>query len=367
MIRVLQYVPSFDYGGIETFVLNMNKELKDQFHFTYLIEVDINKDLQRKIYSYGADVVRINNMSKENFFGHIKQIRKVLKEGKYDVVHVHGCDLRIFVMLFAKIYGVKKRIYHLHSARIERHEKIKKFFFNINIFLSNCLLACSKSAAEEMLGRNSKKAIIINNGIDLNKFKFNIRFRNQIRKELKILNDDIVIGHIGRLTEVKNQKFLIKIVEHIKHKNNIKLIIIGDGELKEKLLKTVKENNIEENVIFLGFKEDTSKYYSAFDIFCLPSLCEGLGIVLIEAQANGLKCLASDNVPKESNVTGEIKFLGIQEENINDWSKQIEKNAKTRYNKLDILEKKGYSISSSAKKLASVYLDKGDKYEAINQ
>lgn len=362
MIEVLQYIPSFAFGGIESFVLNMNEELKEKFHFTYLVEVDINEEMKQKIKSYGADIIRIKNLTKESFFKNLKQIRNIIRNGKYDVVHVHGCDIRFFVMFFAKIYGVKKRIYHLHSARIERHEKIKKIFMNINILLSNCLIACSKEAVEKMCPQNIKNAIILKNAINIQKYKFDSKARQNIRDELKINNNDIVIGNVGRIVEVKNQQFLIDIVERYLLKNkNIRLLLVGEGELKENLKKMAEDKKILNYIYFVGERQDTFRYYSAMDIFCLPSLCEGLGMVLIEAQANGLQCIASLNVPTEANVTGNVEFLGIGKKDIDKWIETIEKNAKKRYHKNDLLINAGYNIKESANKLAELYVTKGGK------
>lgn len=367
MIEVLQYVPSFAFGGIETFVLNMNIKLKDKAHFTYLVEKDISEDMKEKIKGLGADIIRIRNLTKESLMGNIKDIYKVFKTKKYDVVHIHGCDIRFWVMLFARFYGIEKRIYHIHSARIERHMKIKKVFLNLNILLANTVISCSRQAANIMCPKKYlNKVNIIQNAIEINNFLFDEKDRNSIRNKFNISKDDLVIGNIGRIEEVKNQIYLLDIVEKFvkENKNNIKLLIIGEGQLRSKLEEECKKKNILKYVIFTGLVHDTCRFYSAMDIFCLPSLCEGLGIVLVEAQANGLHCIASTNVPKEVNITGEVEFLNIEKNNLRVWTEKIEKK-RARYNKKELLIKGGYDLNSSSNKLLKIYTNEEKNSETI--
>lgn len=363
MKKILQYFPSFDYGGIETFILNINKGLCKECQFTYLVEKDINEENKKKIDEYGGKIIRIPNMTKQNPIKHILAIKKVFKENNYDVVHIHNCDLRFWVAFFAKMYKVPIRIYHIHSAKIERHSNIKKIFFNINIKLSTAVLACSKHAANEMLKDKAEKAIVVNNPIDVKSFIYNEEYRKNIRSELNIDDDTIAIGNVARLEEVKNHYFLIDVLENMLQKNiKAKLILVGEGSLKEKLKDIAKEKGIEDNFICMGKRSDTNKIYSAFDVFCLPSEAEGLGIVLIEAQANGLNCIASKNITEETNITGKINYIDIKKQNIVEWTEKIEEKSKTRYEAIKKIYEKGYDISDVEKVMLKIY-NGGEKLE----
>lgn len=354
MIRVLQYIPAFDFGGIESFVLDVNDYLKDKVHFTYLVEKDINKELQEKIKFLGSDIIRIPNLTKEGIFKHIFAINKIIKDGKFDVLHVHGCNKRFFAMFFAKIYKVKKRIYHVHSSRIEGNKLIEKIGIKINILCSNYLVACSKLSAQKMLGKKSKKTIIIESKINLSKFLFSEKGRKKIRKKFNIQEDETLIGTIGRLVDVKNQEFLFYVLnECLKVNNKMKLMIVGDGYLESKLKKKAREMKINDNVIFTGKQTDTQDYYSAMDVFCLPSYSEGYPVTLIEAQANGLQCIVSSYITKEIDATGEIKFLDINLNNTSEWVNEIKINR--RYNKIKSLTEAGFDIKDSVKKLYAIY------------
>lgn len=352
MIKVLEYIPGFTFGGIESFVLNMNEIAKEQCEFTYLVEKDISNYMENQIKSYGANIVRIPNLTKESFWNNIKSTAKIIRNGNFDVVHVHGCDIRFFTLLFAKIYGVKKRIYHVHTIKYGRKNTLKSFFTWINIKMANVLMACSEQAAEGMYKKKAKKAIIINNGISIDKFRFRPENRIRIRKELLIDDETLVLGHIGRLTRVKNHTFLIEIIhELVRTGRKIKLLIVGEGEERKNLEDKIRSLNLEKNIILVGEKNNANEYYSAMDIFVFPSIYEGLGMALIEAQANGLKCIASATVPKQANITGEVEFLGIEDKDVSKWIDEIENAKIERYEKIDKIKEAGYDLQSSAGKL----------------
>ena len=355
MIKVLQYIPSFDLGGIESFVLNMNEKIKEKCEFTYLVERDISDHYKNKIEKLGGKIIRIPNLTKEGILRHIIAMKKVFKNEKYDAIHVHGCDIRIFALIFAKIYRVKVRILHVHTTKLERHVKIKKFFLNINIKLSNKLLACSKEAAIYMYGKRQSSADIIKNGIDIEKYRYDKNFRKKIREELKIPQDYVVLGNVGRFVDVKNQEFLIEIYkEYIKINPKSKLIFVGKGPLLLNLKEKVNNDNLNNNVIFLIDRTDVNEIYSAMDCFILPSKYEGLGIVLIEAQANGLKCIVSKTILPEVNVTNTLTMLDICK-TPKYWSNIILNENLERYNEIEKIKEAGFDSENVALDLFRIY------------
>ena len=357
MLNILQYIPGYTYGGVETFVNNMNKELYKQCRFTYIIEKDMNNDIKKELLKYNSEIIKIPNMTKDGVWKHIKEVNKILKKGKYDIVHIHATDPRIFLTFFAKIYKIKKIIYHIHTLRSNKESIIRKIIRYLNIRLSNILMACSEQAAQSMFKKYARKTIIMNNGIDFKKYSFNKLDRQAIRKNLNITDNEILLGTVGRLEKVKNQIFLLKVMKRIVEKNSmIKLIIIGSGQEEEILKKFVRDNEIEKNIIFTGRVNDTSKLYSAMDLFCLPSLYEGFGIVLLEAQANGLMCLASNHIPKQTNIGGNVCFLGIDNQDIEKWAEKILKKTSCRdKNEYKVVLPKEYDIKNNAKTLLEIY------------
>ena len=163
----------------------------------------------------------------------------------------------------------------------------------------------------------------MDNGIEVEKFKFYEENRIDIRRDLEIDENTEVLGSVGRLVEQKNHKFLMEVYyEYKKLNTDSKLLLIGEGKLKSELKLQAKKLNIQDKVLFLGMREDIEKIYSAMDIFVFPSIFEGFGLAVVEAQINGLKCYASTNVAEESNVTGNEHFLELGETAKN-WARKI--------------------------------------------
>ena len=222
------------------------------------------------------------------------------------------------------------------------------------------LFACSKAAGEFYYGKeavDSGKVKIIPNAINLEKYKFNEATRNKVRKELNI-EDKFVIGHIGRMAPQKNQKFLLKIFSEVKkEKNNAILLMIGDGLLKSEIQKEINKLNIKDSVLLLGVRDDIPQLLMAMDVFVLPSLFEGLGIVAVEAQAVGLKCILSNRVPREVDC-GNCEFIGL-EESVDIWNKFVTKDSAYKVKiyknslRIDI-----YNIKKCVKNLENLYLEK---------
>lgn len=241
----------------------------------------------------------------------IIELSKFLKKNDYDAVHINmGSFFPVLCCAIAsKKAHVNTVIAHSHSSGIYSRKKrfAANLFSPLLTYFADEYCACSKKAAENLFSKKiirEKKYKVINNAIDAEKFKYDASTRIQIRKELGIRDADIVIGHVGRLVEVKNHEFLINAFKYLKEKDsNFKLILIGEGELRDKLEEQVSKEKLNDSVLFLGQRKDVYRYYQAMDLFIFPSTVEGLGITVIEAQAAGLPCYISSNVPEEVNIT----------------------------------------------------------------
>ena len=235
--------------------------------------------------------------------------------------------------------GVKKRIAHHHQAYVsECHPGLRA---GITDFLKRILcfilripckmfathwLACSEAAAINGWGKNSVKkgeVIILPNAIDPERFKFDEKARKEIRARYGIKDDDFVIGHVGRFYPQKNHDFLIDVFYEVhKQKPSAKLLLLGDGPLQEKIRKKVKDLGIADSIIFAGLQKGPAPFYSAMDVFAFPSLWEGLGIVLLEAQYNGLPCVVSEVVPKEAEISDGITSMDLNT-SVQEWAKDV--------------------------------------------
>jgi glycosyltransferase involved in cell wall biosynthesis len=196
---------------------------------------------------------------------------------------------------------------------------------------------------------------VIHNAIDLSKFAFNYMIRNYIRAQLAIENK-FVIGHVGRYCYIKNQIFLLEVFAILnKRKKNAKLILIGKGEDEEMLRKKAVELDCAEDVLFLIDRPDVNELYQAMDVFVMPSLFEGLPVVSVEAQANGLPCILSDRISKEVCITDAVTLLSL-EDSKEHWAKVIEMVPKVRINNnVEQLRNAGYDVKDEAKKLTTWY------------
>lgn len=293
--------------------------------------------------------------------GVIKNInnwKKFLKEHKdeYNTIHVHVSSLTaITPIVIAKKYKIKNRIIHSHNIlqRGKIHEILSKINEKRILKYATKMFACSREAGEKYFPKD--KFEIIKNGIDAEKYIYNSEKKIQMREKLNISNETAYV-HIGRFNEQKNHKFLIDIFNQIlKLDSNCKLFLIGDGELKESINQKIKEYKIQNNVVFLGLRDDIWDVLQAMDIMIFPSLYEGLGIVGIEGQASGIPVFVSDVVPKEIKVTDLVQVISLNKTN-KEWAENIVNNKKKeRKNKYNEIVAEGYDIKNTIKKLEEYY------------
>ena len=360
--KILEMTGSLNCAGIETLLVNVLKNVdKNKFKIDFLVVenrkyfyTDEVLQLGSKIYTYPFK--KVYKILIPFFF--LKEIFVLLKN-KYDVVHCHFYFSSGIILFLAWLCGVKTRIVHSHNAREMIAPKILKKILTkimqkiINLFATN-KIACSKEAGIALYGRNSEFEII-NNGIDISKFKYNIDVRNKTRKKLNIENN-FVVGHIGRFDEQKNHIFLIDIFNEItKYKENARLLLIGEGPLENKIKEKVKNLKIEEKVNFLGVRSDANELYQAMDVFLLPSLFEGLPIVGIEAQTAGLPCFFSNEISKDVNVVNSY-FIDLKQDSIFWANKIIEKDE--MFKRSDVSEqiiKSGYGFINTIKNFEKLY------------
>ena len=256
-----------------------------------------------------------------------------MKKSEYDYIHFHLMEFSCFEMIvYAKKYTKSKIILHSHIAE----HKISSLKTKILNWIGKRFLllgkdnylktACSIDAGKFMFNsfKNSNFKVL-NNGIEISNYVFSISKRREIRNKLKLNEDDVLIGNIGRFVEQKNHKDLIRIFSKLTEtKSNFKLLIIGKGQLKKQIIKMAIDMNVFEKIIFIENTDDIQGYLSAMDLFVFPSLFEGLGIVLIEAQASGLKCFVTDSLPNEINISQNVYRISLN--NLETWVKEILKN-----------------------------------------
>lgn len=340
MKKVLVFGFTDTIGGVETFFMTYyNKFDKEKYQFDF-VTVYENMVFSEEIKYNGGKVYKITDF-KKNVFQYKKEVRSIILENNYDVIYVNMLSAaNLLPIKIAKELGVKKVIAHSHNSNTP-NSFLKKILHRLNKDkiprYANVLVACSNKAGAWMFGEN--KFDVLNNAIDTEKFRFDEKYRNESKSTF-------VIGHVGRFCEAKNQDFIINVFNKvIEYDRNFSLILIGDGEDKEKIKEKIEQLKINNYIQIIDGTMDVYKYYSKFDLFILPSKFEGLPIVGIEAQANGLPCLFSDEITEELRMNENVAFLPI--DNIDVWVKEILKRGKRT--KQIKLKNFGYDINYNYK------------------
>ena len=294
----------------------------------------------------------------DSLFKYLHQLKKLLKENNFDIIHIHGnSGTMAFEAKIAKKYSNARVIVHLHNSTCSHPKLFGPDSLLTKIMKKNadCLVACSKLAGNWLYKDNY---VVLPNAIDLKRFTFNEHKRKKIRAQYNIPEDTFMIGHVGVFNEQKNHEFLLKVfAEYLKINSNSRLLLVGDGVNKERIVSLAETLNIEEKVIFAGIQQDMPAYYSAFDIFVFPSLWEGLGIVNIEAQANGLAVLNSTSVPNEVKFSDRVIFKKLND-GATSWAEQIEQLRVMfvgRYAPIKQLKQCGYDVRDQASCLLQIY------------
>jgi len=301
MIRVLQIVPNMQAGGLESFIMNIYRNInRDKVQFDFLVHYQERKHFDNEIEKMGGKIYRFSLRDDNNLIKYINQINKFYKEHpEYKIIHCHMSSIGFVHFLIAKKNGVKVRIAHSHNSNTEKTVKgfIKSLLMKPLKYVSTDNFACSTEAGKFLYKKHPFE--IIPNAIDLEQYRFNPIVREQKRKELGISNE-LVLGHIGRFELQKNHKYILDIFQDVLKINpSCILLLVGDGSLYDEIKMRAKQLNIEKHIQFLGIIKDANNLYQAMDCFILPSFFEGLPVVGVEAQVSGLKCLFSDTITKE--------------------------------------------------------------------
>lgn len=364
-MRVLQIIGIVCGGGVEAVIMNYYRHIdRTKVQFDFIVDGYTKTVLDDEITSLGGRVYHVEPYRK-NIFRYMKQIYHIVHDNHYDIVHSNMNTLSVFSFFPAWLAGAHQRILHNHSTAVRSEgmrSVMKTILRPLAPLFANRYAACSWLAGNWMYGKKlmaSGKVTVINNAIDLGEYAFSSEIRRQYRKKLNIPEDTLVIGHVGRFMYQKNHAFLIDIFnEIVKSHSNTILLLIGDGELRPEIEKKVEFYHLIDKVRFLGLRKDVKKLYNCMDIFVLPSWYEGLPVVAVEAQANGLPTILSDKVTSESLLTSSAVVMPLSE-SVDHWAKQILNNAIERNRMATAeLKKAGFDICMKGAALTEWYMHK---------
>ena len=364
MLRVLQAVNIMDRAGLENMLMNYYRHIdREKIQFDFLTHRDCEGAYDSEIRELGGNIFHAPRLYPQNLIKYNQFMRAFYKEhSEYRIVHSHIDAMSYFVLSTAKQNNVPVRIAHSHSSKLEIDYKLPIKYFGLKKipFVATESCACGKSAGNFMFPKG--KFNIIKNAIDLTKFHYDYEIRNDVRKELGI-DGQFVIGHVGRYCKIKNQMFLLDIFDELKKfKPESILILVGKGPDEQLIRNQIARRGLKNSVMMLIDRSDVDRLYQAFDVFLLPSLFEGVPVVGIEAQANGLPCIVSDSISDEILITNNIQTLSIKSSAI-EWANMILKcNLQRNDRAIQELSIAGYDIETETRKLQNWYFGLRDRF-----
>lgn len=365
MIKVLHYVAIMNRAGEETFLMNVFRTIdREKVLFDFLCSLNRKGDYDEEIVSLGGKVIHFSDEKKlsPTLFDRMLKLYMFLKKSgkEYKVFHIHTqhsmdgwCDA-----IVAKICGIEKIVVHSHTTNTLYHPVIHRMFRPLLRRLKIKKYACSMQAGQWLFGRKGNFEVLTN-GIITKSFIYSDEVRKRIRRKYDWSGKKI-IGHVGSFTYAKNHMFLLEIFREL-HKldNATMLVLVGAGENEEQIRQYIFENDLMENVAFMGIRSDTNELYQGMDMFMFPSKYEGLGIVIVEAQSAALPCLISDVIPNDVDITDYVHRASL-ELSAMEWAKIAKNLLDADCSRGDISAKicaAGYDIGTTTRKLQQYYIN----------
>ncbi len=338
MIRVAQVMGKMFGGGVESVVMNYYRHIdRSRVQFDLLVCSDSGLVPTEEVESLGGSIIEVPPY--ENVLAYQRELKRVLSQGDWPIVHSHLSTLSVFSLRAAKAAGVPVRIAHSHmawSSGISVKSLIERSLCHFSNLYPTARLACSREAGEWLFGKRVPVDLMYN-AIDLDRFAFSKSVRDAERARLGIAEDAFVVGHIGRFSYQKNHPFLLRAFEELLALREDAVLVLAGGGSNDKRLdaeRWVSAHGLSDKVVFVDFTEFPERLYCAFDVFALPSFFEGLCVVGIEAQAAGLPCILSDRTTREANVSGTVQYLPIDDPRL--WAEalaQIERGSRISVNR----------------------------------
>lgn len=361
-IRVLVLDTVMDRGGAETMIMNYYRQIdRSKIQFDFLVNRPYEGAYEKEIQELGGKIFRMCPLYPQYFGRYKKEVREFLKaHPEYQIIHSNLEERSYFALKEAKKLDIPVRISHSHNApRGFDLKSIIRYYFRANLKPQvTHMFTCGEEAGIWLYGKKQQdNVIMMNNAIDAKLYQYNPTVEEEMRKELG-LEGKFVIGHVGRFFPQKNHTFLIEIFAKVYQQNkNAVLLLVGGGELETEIKEKVEELNLTEAVKFLGVRSDIHRIMQAFDVFILPSLFEGFPVTMVEAQAAGLPCIISDQVPPQCAITKNVEIISLKQ-SPQQWAERLLSYQNTKkQNTYETIVKQNFDITANAKWLQQFYLE----------
>ena len=346
-----------DLDGMTSVIYNYTKAMdRSGLQLSFMTYGELKPALRERFETLG-EILFVSDR-KQSTLAYVKDYLALLKAHRFDVVHIHGNSGTMLIeVLLAKLCGIRKVMIHSHSTRTN-HPFVNAVLKRPMMWLAQECIACSEASGRWLYG--SYPHTLLNNAVELEKFRFREEARQQYRKEFGIRDEEFLIGHIGHFTEPKNHFFLIDIfAAYHRRQPDSKLLLISDGPRFAQVQEKVAQLGLRDAVIFAGRRSDAAEIYSAMDLFILPSVWEGLPLVMVEAQMNGLPLLVSDVVTKAAKCTDRVFYKPL-DQGAEDWAKSLQVIREVHWDRREdareTIARKGFDIHAEAEKLRKLYL-----------
>ena len=364
MKRILMVVGTLECGGAESLVMNLFRNIDhDKFIFDFVTLSNQDGFFSEEIKKLGGKIYYFPKYKIYNGISFRRKWKNFFKEhkGEYEIIHTHHSSSVAIILKIAKKYGLYT-VAHSHSAGWEKSVRglLNRMFSRGARKVADYFLACSYPAGVTQFGKkvvdDESRFKVVANGIPSDKYIYNVEIRNKIRKQLELSDDVHLYGHVGRFVQAKNHSYLLKVFSELLKKDpNSKLILLGNGELKEDIISQANALGVYENLIMPGVVNTVNEYMQAMDYFIFPSSYEGLPVTLVEAQASGLKCLISKNISDDVVLTDLVESYSIDLDP-REWANRILENINySRQNTSELIKKAGFDINSSVEFLTNFY------------
>lgn len=365
MIRVLHILHSMNRGGAENAIMNYYRHIdRSQIQFDFLLTAQEHTLFEDEIISLGGRIYKVPLLTMAKPWQYIFAVKRFFNSHReYRIVHSHTSSKSVIPLGIAKLSGIPIRCSHSHNTKTEAGFKgwIRNALMPLLKIVATDELACGVDAAKWLYGEtayNNGEITIFKNVIEAEKFRFNDRVRHEIRARYHISDDEIVIGHTARFSAQKNHAFDIDILVALKKKHiKCRLMLLGDGELRNDIINKAIMRKVYDDIIFVGIVSNVYDYEQAFDYFILPSFNEGLPLSIIEAQVSGLPCITSKGlVSVECSVTDLVTYLPI-DQGADIWANTVqEPTTFKRKDRWSDIARAGYDAATSAITLQNFYL-----------
>ena len=357
-VRVLQVVAGMDRGGIENFIMNVYRQIdRSQVQFDFLYHTGTACAFDEEILALGGRIYRFPMSQGVDIPGYCRFLDAFFTEhGEYRVCHGHYSMFGVFYNHYAKKHGVPVRVMHSHNTSAcgaGLNRLADQYFSRMSDWQATARYACSADAGRFLYGK--KEFEVCKNGIDCNRFVFSAENRARVRGQYNLSEEHYVIGSVGQFRSQKNYDWFAKpFSELCKKEKSVRFLLVGDGAQRGEIEAAFAKAGVLDRVIFAGVQADPAPFYSALDVFVLPSLFEGFPVCMTEAQTNGLPCLLSEHVPREVALCENVRFLPLSEPER--WVEQLaQRPARNRDGAKQVCEA-GYDIKNTAGQLQAFYL-----------